>query len=103
MKFINSKENDSSGTGLIGCIDVAYDVLTKTFGKETFGLSGDNKVSAEWVLLFEDGTVATIYDWKSNKKYCGKNGISKKDNTDWHIGGFHSKAVDRVKETLGLV
>lgn len=103
MKCINSKKNDNSGTGNVGCITITYQKLVDTFGKETFGFSGDNKCSAEWVLLFEDGTIATIYDYKTNKRYYGVNGVHKTENTDWHIGGKTEKALELVKAELSLV
>ena len=102
--FINSENVNVNGTSLMGAVEVTYKQLVKTFGKETYGLSGDQKCECNWELLFNDGTVATIYDWKVNKKYCGKTeGISKSKNTDWHIGGNSPKAVELVKKELGLV
>jgi hypothetical protein len=101
--FINSKEIEICGTSFIDEINVPYKKLVETFGKETHGMSGDYKCQCEWSLKFSDGTVATIYDWKSNKKYCGKSGISKTKNTNWHIGGFNETASLLVKTELGLL
>ena len=99
--FINSKKNNAVSSSFIGKIEVSYDHLVQVFGKETFGMSGDYKVSCFWVLEFSNGTIVTIYDYKTNKKYCGnKKGISKKDNTNWHIGGFDQSAVSLVKNEL---
>lgn len=92
------------GTSLQGYVDVTYQKLVETFGKETLGYSGDSKCSAQWNLLAEDGTKITIYDYKTNKKYCGrKYGISKQDNTDWHIGGDDHNALVLIQKELGLV
>ena len=103
-KFINSENVDCNGTSFKGDIsNVSYRKLVKVFGKETFGMSGDEKSQCEWNIQFEDGTVATIYDWKVNKKYCGKEGLSKSKVTEWHIGGHSSKAVELVKEALNYL
>ena len=102
MNFINSKKIDCFGSSYIDKVNVSYQKLVETFGKESFGYSGDDKVSAEWNLKFEDGTIATIYDYKTNKKYCGKTGIHKTNNNDWHIGGCDINASILVKKALGL-
>ena len=61
------------------------------FGKET--LAGDGvKVQAEWDLVFQDGTVATIYDYKED--------IPKEQVTNWHIGGYNNRAVELVTDVI---
>ncbi|MBU3613194.1 hypothetical protein [Polynucleobacter sp. MG-27-Goln-C1] len=85
------------------CIETDYESLVQAFGEPES--NGDGyKVSCEWSLMFEDGTYATIYDWKCSKAYCGEeHGIDAKDNTDWHIGGTSMRAVDLVTlELLGV-
>lgn len=101
--FINSKKIETDGSTFIGSVNTTYEKLVDAFGKETFGLSGDEKSECDWTLKFTDGTIATIYDWKTNKKYRGdKHGISKEENVIWNIGGFDLKAVELVKKELGL-
>jgi len=74
------------GTSLIGEIDVSYKQLVKVFGKPD---KGDGyKTEAEWRLKFEDGTIATIYDYKSSKTYDPEYGLPVEEIRDWHIGGF---------------
>ena len=47
-----------NGTSLMGYVDADYKVLKKLFGKP---LEGDGyKVDAEWVVVFNNKTVATI-------------------------------------------
>jgi hypothetical protein len=58
------------------------------------------KVDAEWAFKFEDGTVATLYNWKNGKNYCGANGLNVEDITEWNIGGFSPDAVDKIEEAL---
>ncbi len=80
-----------NGSHLQGYVTTTYDRLIEVFGQP----SGDGdgyKVQVEWILKFEDGTIATIYDWKEDYK--------PQLVTEWHIGGFTKRAADLVKEVL---
>lgn len=101
--FINSKDVDVNGTHFIANIQTTYQKLVEVFGEETHGMSGDQKCECQWKLLFLDGTIATIYDWKTNKTYCKVNGVSKEDNTNWTIGGANSKSLSMVEKELKKV
>jgi len=94
MKFETGDHIYVGGTSLQGQIEIGYNQLVRILGEPTFETSGDGKVLAEWYLKFEDGTVATIYDWKNY-------GRKVEYITDWHIGGFNKTAVELVKEVLG--
>ena len=95
----NDREIDVNFSSLQGCVEVDYKTLKKLFGPP--GLGDAYKVSAKWDIQFEDGVVATIYDYKTGKTYCGrKEGISKTKNTDWHVGGFDRRAFDRIQALL---
>lgn len=86
-----------SGTSLKGNIDCDYATLVEVFGKEHS--NGDGyKVDAEWALQFSNGVVATIYNYKDGKNYCGAKGLAKKNLTDWHIGGKSGLAERTVHE-----
>ena len=99
MNFEKADLTEMYGTCLQGQIYVTYEELVKVFGKEHS--KGDGyKVQAEWVLKFEDGTIATIYDYKEGKNYCGNHGKSKQHVTDWHIGGSHPLAEHHVLAAL---
>lgn len=78
-----------SGTSLQGYMmaGTKYEDLVATFGEPDEG--ADSKTMAEWVLLFEDKTLATIYDYKSSA-------TRPEDVTRWHVGGFTTRAVDQV-------
>jgi hypothetical protein len=90
--------SEVNGTCLQGYVDVTYAKLKSKFGKP---LDGDGyKVDAEWVVKFKDGTVATIYNYKDGKNYCGKSGTPKTQITDWHIGGNSKRAVALVEAAL---
>jgi len=92
MKFI--KNANINGTCLQGHVATTYQTLVAIFGEPDFGpddLSRD-KVTCEWCLCFEDGTLACIYEWK--------NGFTPMGVEEWHIGGNSHKAVERVLEVL---
>ena len=88
-----------NGTSLQGYVDVTYATLKKVFGKEHS--DGDGyKVDAEWDLQFSDGVVATIYNYKDGKNYCGRSGLAKSKITEWHVGGTSKRAVANVEAML---
>lgn len=100
MKFKTHNDNiPFVGGCLQGYICAKYNDLKKLFGKPT---DGDGyKVDAEWSILFEDGTSATIYNYKNGKNYNGENGTPKTKITEWNIGGNNSKAVENIVDLLG--
>ncbi len=94
MKF----ENDSNinGTSWKGEVRTTFAELVKTFGAPDDGPDADlDKVTCCWRLKFEDGTIASIYDWKTDYTPMG--------SYLWHIGGHSPAAVDRVLEALNLI
>lgn len=100
FKTHNDQQIDTNGSSLIGEVDAGYDELCNLFGAPT---GGDGyKVDAEWAVLFDDGTVATIYNWKNGKNYEGENGLPVEEIRDWHIGGFKDQAETNVQIALDL-
>lgn len=98
MQFTTDAPN-TIGAHQQGQIATDYDTLVEAFGEpNVLGPtleSTDNKVTCMWAIQFDDGTVATIYDW---------NTISTPFHLhSWIIGGFNSTAVDRVLETIDLM
>ena len=89
----NEKEFEVNCTSLMGYVDVPYDRLEAYFGKP-MDMCGDGKVQAEWLVEFEDGKVATIYDWKQYS-------TPYQEVRDWHIGGYDSEVVGRIQSILG--
>ena len=87
MKFTN--DADVNGTSLQGYMPAYLHQLIEVFGEPA---GGGDKTTVEWCLSFEDGTVATIYDWK---EYDTPMGLY-----HWHIGGKNNLAVDRVTKTF---
>ena len=78
-----------NGTSLQGYVNTTYANLVSLFGQ---GIGGGDKTTAEWVLKFDDGTIATIYDWK---ECCTPMG-----NYQWHVGGNSRKVVAMVQDVL---
>ncbi len=87
----NETEVEISGTCLQGYVDTTYDKLKKLFGEPTDG-DGGYKVKCEWEIVFDDGLVGTVYDWK--------NPTHSENITDWHIGGMDKTVVHRIKELI---
>lgn len=87
MKFKTA--SNINGTSLQGHIEATYSELLAVFGAPTYGPDDEDsdKVTCAWELELEDGTVATIYDWKESK--------TPRDSYCWHIGGY-----GRAAETL---
>jgi hypothetical protein len=84
-------------TSYKGYIVTTYQELCEVFGPPDDGpndLDAD-KVTCCWRLKFADGTVASIYDWKTGSTPFGE--------YDWHIGGHNIKAVNRVKTAMRSV
>lgn len=102
MSFVTHNHADISinGTSLQGCINARFSELRELFGEPT---DGDGyKVDAEWDLRFDDGTVATVYNWKDGPNYCGESGTPVQDIREWHVGGENKKALDSVQIALDL-
>ena len=67
-------------------------------------LMGDAyKVDAEWNIKFEDGTVATIYNWKNGKNYLGDSGLKVHEMREWHVGGFSKVALLHVAKVMNKI
>ena len=89
-----------NGTSLQGYVDADYKVLCKVFGRPDPNAHDNYKSDAEWDLEFSDGTVATIYNYKDGKNYCGASGLAKTKIRDWHVGGRSARAVRNVEDML---
>lgn len=81
----------TNGTSLKGYTIATYYELVELFGEPTQG--DPAKTQAEWEIEFEDGTMATIYDWKMY-------GIPVEQIGEWNIGGKDSQAVELVEQVI---
>lgn len=90
-----------NGTSYQGTISANYIDLEDTFGDP---LDGDNyKTDAEWVVSFTVGdatVVATIYNWKNGKSYCGDDGEDVLDIREWNVGGHDPMCVALVEQAI---
>ena len=87
-----------NGTSLQGYIYANYDLLRELFGDPI--MNDGYKTDAEWCVEFDDGTIATIYNYKDGYNYNGSNGLAIHHITNWHIGGKNQKASDYINELL---
>ena len=90
-----------SGSSLKGYIKTTYQDLVKCFGEPNHEVDGGYKVSFEWAIQFNDGTYATIYDWKLSTEERDK--VKHGQLYSFHIGGFNSDAVEKVHQAMGLL
>ena len=101
MKFKQASFSDVDGTSLCGYVKSTYQELVAAFGEPLAG-SDDFKTDAEWMLKFQDGTVATVYNWKNGPNYLGS-GYSLENIRTWNVGGNSQQAVANVKAVLSAV
>lgn len=85
-----------TGTWLLTTINLPFYTVVGVLGDPMRFKAdeGDGKVRVEWDIQFEDGLVATIYDWKEHNR-------APEEVTDWHIGGRGFEVVQRVYDLLG--
>jgi len=83
----------ANGTCLQGYMKTDYNTLVNLFGFPNSG-SDDGKTTAEWLLEYSDGTIVTIYDWKT--------GSTPKSEYDWHVGGKSEKALELLEFTANI-
>lgn len=96
MKF-QSLTSGAHGTSLRGYVRDTREHIESVFGEPMdYGTGG--KVTTEWIIEFEDGTVATIYDWK---RYEG-GAPYLEESYEWHIGGANHDAVTAIESALGM-
>ena len=100
-----TKTSNISGTHLQGNVGATYQELVEVFGEpirhESDGTTHmSNKVDAEWRISFEDGTVATIYNYKNGLNYLGAEGKRVSEISMWNVGGYDERAVTLVNDEV---
>jgi len=102
MKYIthNDSEIETDETSLQGNIGAGYSLLCKLFGQPH--ASDGHKSDAGWDIEFEDGTIATIYNWKNGKNYCGSDGYDTQKITSWNVGGYDINVFHRIKRMVDV-
>ncbi len=86
-------------TSLQGYLDASYEDLCTAFGPHHTNVD-DMKCDAGWDMMFSDGTVACIYNWKNGRNYLGSDGQDVKDITRWNIGGKNAWVAGMVEQAL---
>lgn len=82
--------SETRNTRLIGLLDAAYDNLVMAFGPPL--LSNNFGTHFEWNIMFNDGTIATVYDYNMAKPCY--------DVMEWHVGGRTIDALRLVERAV---
>ena len=103
MKYATHNENvDRSavcGTSLKGYIECDYEALVAVFGEPT--TADGYKVDYEWIVQDVDkGIIATVYNYKDGKNYCGDSGLNAHQINEWHVGGKTGEAVKFIADCI---
>lgn len=101
MNYNQTDFTKSCGTHLQGIVDIDFARLEEIFG-EAYRIEDDGgKVDAEWCIEFDDGTVATIYNYKDGVNYLGDSeGLAVEDITEWHIGGRSPRSLELILDAI---
>ena len=87
--------SEVNGTSLRGDIRTSYDEIVAVLGEPHYTDPDPYaKWNCEWMIMTEDGTPFTIYNWKT--------GGTPTEKTEWHIGGRDMNAVFAAYEVLGM-
>jgi hypothetical protein len=97
-KTHNDTKINVNGTSHQGEISESFETLLKLFGTPMSAV--DNKSDVEWSIMFNDGVVSTIYNWKNGPAFCGNDGINPVNITEWNIGGKTISAVYDIEEII---
>ena len=89
-KYIPAKKAKTNGTSLKGYVAATFDQLANLLGQPHS--CDEYKTSTEWVLLDDEGSVFTIYDYKATNLYERSEPSVEEFRSsglpyEWHIGG----------------
>tara|TARA_Y100000034_G_C6654077_1_gene286431 strand:+ start:182 stop:538 length:357 start_codon:yes stop_codon:yes gene_type:complete len=96
---VNEEGVNINGSCYMGKVIVDYATLVEKFGPPKAGWDG-YKTDVEWHIEFEDGNIATIYNWKDGHNYCGEKGLHHTDIKEWHIGGHHKSVTTWITDYI---
>ena len=89
-----TRTEETTGTWLQGSVLTTRAKLTETFGEPMQYEA--SKITLQWGVKFDDGTIATIYDWKRYEL-----GTPAEDELmTYNIGGLDLGAVRNVNDAL---
>lgn len=94
MKFTTNAQDPSIEDP--GC-SLQIDRMRADWGKlvALFGEPEQNigdRVQVQWVIRFEDGEIATVYDWKEN--------CEPEEVTRWNVGALNKMVAHRVYQIV---
>ena len=96
-------DTGTAGTHLQGYVETSFSNIVSKLGLP-HSQGDEYKMDAWWCFRFPnllgEGTLATLYNWKNGKTYCGESGLDLEEITVWNVGGFSPEAVDKIKEAL---
>jgi hypothetical protein len=92
----HKKTFEVSGTSLQGYVETTKAEIVSVFGEPMWTYGEEEKVTIEWGILFEDQTIATIYDWKRYEQGTPADN----EKMTYNVGGLTPRAVDLVKQAL---
>jgi len=100
IDFRQAENSEINMTHRQGSVTSSFQEICAVFGEpHAVGELGD-KIDFEWMFVFNDDTVATLYNWKNGVCYCGVHGLATEDITEWNIGGFSADAVHYIQGAL---
>ena len=93
--YVTHNENEdviseTHDTWRVGLVGATYDDLVAAFGEPLE--SEDIGINFEWCIKFNDGTVATVYDYNMVAPCY--------DAMDWHVGGKVGHAATLVASAI---
>lgn len=97
MKFKNDDSVNINGTSLKGYVQTTLRKLREVFGNPVIEEPSEySKTGYEWHIEFEDGTVATVYDWKRYTRIP----LGEDEPFEFNIGGHDAHAYNLVKVAM---
>ena len=97
FKTHNDTDINVDGTSLSAYVEATFDQLVEAFGEPELG---GYKTDWEWAIEFDDGSVATIYNWKNGPNYCGIDGLHSYQIKKWNIGSKSMTPAWRVQDII---
>lgn len=92
----------SGSTWQMGYVETTYADMVAAFGTPVMRYEVGFTTDATWCILFTDGTIATIYNYKDGRNYLGHSGKQVEEITNWCVGGRLFAALKSVAAVLGL-
>lgn len=90
--FVVDPSIDVNFSSLKGKVSASFYDLVRHFGEPVYD-SYDYKTQCQWTIQFEDGIIATIYDYKMGNIPVDQIGY-------WSVGGYTFTAYHRVLSIL---